>query len=316
MQKSKKIGVLVWLVSIVLGCNTPKEIIKSENILPNCRCEGYGNYTIVMDAGMGNWSLFYQPVFENLKNNFKVCVIDRVGYNMDSVSLNKRDAKTIAEEMEKALLAKGISDSIILIGHSLGGLHIRMYQSLYPQKVKGMVLLESAHPQQFERLPKEFLNLLYQQEKTLDKVMQLAQKDYLKYAKGKIPTFGIPNGLLDEYYKVTTRPEYYYTTKMEVLAFENSLQQVEKLASLDSLPLLVIASKKSMDETIIPNNTQNFPFEEHNLEWLKLQKELSNLSKKSKFVVSNKNHYLHVTDSTLVIEQIKIFMKQNFNTSK
>ena len=303
---------LVLTTFLLISCSDPREIIKSKDLTPNCNCEGKGNYTIVMEAGMGNWSLFYQPIFQELKKNTKVCIIDRAGYAMDTVSSNSRDAKTISFEIEKALRQNGITDNIILVGHSLGGLHVRMFQSLFPEKVKGMILLDAAHPNQFNRLPQAFHDLLKQQAKSLDKVIKLAQKDYLKYGKGKIPTFGIPDSLLTDYYKVTTQPEYYYSMKMEVLDFENSLKQVENLNDLGSLPLLVVGSNNSMEEAILPGKLKNYPFEEHNKIWLELQKELSQLSSNSTFIESNQNHYLNITDNELVVEQIVIFMNQNF----
>jgi pimeloyl-ACP methyl ester carboxylesterase len=303
---------LAFTTILIISCSAPREIVKSKDLSPNCHCEGEGNYTIVMEAGMGNWSLFYQPVFQELKKTTKVCIIDRAGYAMDAVSSNPRDAKTIAFEIEKALVQNRITDSIILVGHSLGGLHVRMYQSLFPEKVKGMILLDAAHPNQFDRLPKAFQELQNQQAKSVDKVIKLAQKDYLKYSKGKIPTFGIPDSLLANYYKVTTQPEYYYSMKMEVLEFENSLNQVENLNDLGSLPLLVIGSNSSMEEAILPGKLKNYPFEEHNKIWLELQKELSQLSSNSTFIESNQNHYLNITDNELVVEQIVLFMNQNF----
>lgn len=295
------------------ACSSPKAIVKSEITSPNCHCEGNGKYTIVMDAGMGNWSLFYRPIFHELTNKYKVCLIDRAGYAMDTVSTNSRDAKTMALEINDVLKKNGISDNLILVGHSLGGLHIRMYQSLFSSGVKGMVLLDAAHPNQFERLPKEFKDLLENQVKSLDQVIKLAQKGYLKYGKKKIPTFGIPENLFSEYYNVTTQPEYYYSMKMEIISFENSLKQVENISDLDGLPLLVIGSKNSMDKSILPVKLKNYPFEKHNEVWFELQKELSNLSTHSTFIESNQNHYLNVTDAKLVTEQIILFMKENFN---
>ncbi len=304
--------IIATIITLVVSCSAPREIIKSKDLSPNCHCEGNGNYTIVMEAGMGNWSLFYQPVFQELKKNTKVCIIDRAGYAMDTVSSNARDAKTIAFEMKKMLEQNRITDNVILVGHSLGGLHVRMYQSLFPEKVKGMILLDAAHPNQFDRLPKAFQELQNQQAQSLDKVIKLAQKDYLKYSKGKIPTFGIPDSLLSNYYKVTTQSEYYYSMKMEVLEFKTSLNQVKNLNDLGSLPLLVIGSNSSMEEAILPGKLKKYPFEKHNKIWLELQEELSHLSSNSTFIESNQNHYLNITDSELVIEQIVIFMNQNF----
>jgi hypothetical protein len=57
---------------------------------------------------------------------------------------------------------------------------------------------------------------------------------------------------MQNYYKVTTQPEYYYSMKMEVLEFDNSLNQVENLNDLGSLPLLVIGSNNSIEAAILP----------------------------------------------------------------
>ena len=297
---------------LLVSCSAPREIIESNTVSPKCHCEGSGDYTIVMDAGMGNWSIFYQSVFYELKSTSKICIIDRAGYAMDTVSSNPRDAKTIALEIEKVLMQNGISDNIVLVGHSLGGLHVRMYQSLFPEKVKGMVLLDSAHPEQFNYLPSEFYNLQKDQANSLDRVIKLAQKDYLKYSQKKIPTFGIPDSLLPEYYQVTTQPAYYCSMKAEVVEFENSLKQVGNLNNLGNLPLLVVASKNSMNEHILPGKLKDYPFEKHNEIWFELQKELSQLSSNSTFVESDKDHYLNITDSKLVANKIMVFMNQNF----
>jgi hypothetical protein len=56
---------------------------------------------------------------------------------------------------------------------------------------------------------------------------------------------------MQNYYEVTTQPEYYYSMKMEVLGFDNSLNQVENLKDLGNLPLLVIGSNNSIDAAIL-----------------------------------------------------------------
>jgi len=125
------------------------------------------------------------------------CELPRVNSNPEEMKRYFEEAKTIAVEMDKALIEKGITGKIILVGHSLGGLHVRMYQALYPDKVKAIILLDAANPNQFKQLPKEFEELKNNQVKSLDKVIKLAQKGYLKYSKGKIPTFGLPKYLLE-----------------------------------------------------------------------------------------------------------------------
>ena len=45
----------------------------------------------------------------------------------------------------------GVPGPYLLVGHSYGGLHVRMFASQFPDKVIGMVLVDSAHPDQDER---------------------------------------------------------------------------------------------------------------------------------------------------------------------
>ena len=299
------------LALLIISCSAPREIAKRNDLLPHLSCMGEGGYTIVMDAGLGNWSLFYKPLAGKLSEDYRVCLIDRAGYAMSSVTTRARDAKTIAKEMNKAFMEQGITSNIILVGHSIGGLYVRMYQALYPEKVKALILLDAASPDQFRQLPKEFEELKDNQAKSLDKIIKLAQKGYLKYSKRQIPTFSLPESLLSAYYEVVTQPEYYFTVQKETEWFEESLRQVGELQGLGSLPLLVIASENSMNEHLLPGRIENYPFEEHNRIWLGLQRALCDLSENSTFVLSKKDHYLNVTDSDLVYASIVQFLKDN-----
>lgn len=299
------------IITLIMSCAPPTEMVTSDKLAPNCHCEGSGNYNIVMEAGMGNWSLFYQPLFQKLKQTHQVCIIDRPGYAMDSVTILPRDLKTVANELNKVLTDTKINDNIILVGHSLGGLYMRQYQALFPKKVKGLVLLDAAHSYQFKKLPKQFYEIMKAQPKQLEEVIAIARKGYLKYTKGKIPTFGLPENLLDQYYAVTTKPEYYYSMKMEVAVFEDNLNSSKLLNKLKDLPLLVVGSKNSMDKDILPVENKDYPYEKHNTVWFELQKELAELSTNSTFVASKKNHYLNITDADLIERSINSWLKNN-----
>jgi pimeloyl-ACP methyl ester carboxylesterase len=41
----------------------------------------------------------------------------------------------------------------VLVGHSFGGLYAQTYAARYPEEVAGVALIESSHPEQFDRLP-------------------------------------------------------------------------------------------------------------------------------------------------------------------
>jgi pimeloyl-ACP methyl ester carboxylesterase len=74
-----------------------------------------------------------------------------------------RHAETIARELHAALLAAGVQPPYILVGHSAGGLFVRVFAGLFPDAVAGVLLLDPApedaypraareHPELFRRL--------------------------------------------------------------------------------------------------------------------------------------------------------------------
>jgi pimeloyl-ACP methyl ester carboxylesterase len=50
-----------------------------------------------------------------------------------------------------------VTPPYVLVGHSIGGIHVRVYQNMYPNDVVGVVLVDSGHPDQWRRLPPQLL---------------------------------------------------------------------------------------------------------------------------------------------------------------
>ncbi|HLU09489.1 MAG TPA: alpha/beta fold hydrolase [Oceanobacillus sp.] len=51
----------------------------------------------------------------------------------------------IAGELHRLLTNAGISGPHVMVGHSLGGMYVRMYAIQYPDEVAGMVLVDARH---------------------------------------------------------------------------------------------------------------------------------------------------------------------------
>ena len=66
---------------------------------------------------------------------------------------DSRDARTIAGELHTALHNAGLPGPYILVGASLGGPYATVFADTYRDEVAGLVLLDSVHPDQLERLP-------------------------------------------------------------------------------------------------------------------------------------------------------------------
>ena len=62
-----------------------------------------------------------------------------------------RDTASIVEDPHAALQTPDFPGPYILVGHSLGGMDMRLYASRYPNEVVGMVLVDPANPYQDKR---------------------------------------------------------------------------------------------------------------------------------------------------------------------
>lgn len=261
------------------------------------------NCTLVVDAGMGNWSVFFKPLARLLQPYVPVCLVDRAGYAKGPIPATKRLSTHMALEMNAILENKGVNGNIILAGHSLGGLNARMFYNLFPEKVKGLILLDAAHPFLLDKMP-AVKNNIDLQIKQIKKILLMARLGILRFGKRKVPTFGLPDYLLDEYYSITLHSRYYRIYKMELESFEENLELCKQLPSLGATPLLVMGSRKGLNHSI---NTLEKEDDYTDLSWLELQSDLTELSSRSGFVLSTKDHFFHVTDTNFVADSILKF---------
>jgi pimeloyl-ACP methyl ester carboxylesterase len=115
-------------------------------------CSGSGSPTVVLDAlfpgTVSNWA-WVQP---EIAKTTRVCAYDRAGQGWSDSGPKPRDALHGAHELHALLEAAEIPGPYILVGHSLGGLTVRMFADQYPDEVVGMVLIEATNPDSWKRL--------------------------------------------------------------------------------------------------------------------------------------------------------------------
>jgi len=106
-------------------------------------CIGDGSPTVVLDAGQGGFSLDWSLIQPELATTTRVCAYDRAGYGWSDPSPQPRTPRQIAEELHTLLGNAGIEGPYVLVGHSAGGKHVRLYATRHPQDVAGMVLVDA-----------------------------------------------------------------------------------------------------------------------------------------------------------------------------
>jgi pimeloyl-ACP methyl ester carboxylesterase len=109
-------------------------------------CTGSGSPTVVIDAGLGDWSRGWSRVQPEVARATRVCTYDRAGMGHSEPGPLPRTAEHFARELYVLLQQAGIQGPYVMVGHSLGGTPVRVFAHTYPAEVAGVVLVDSMNP--------------------------------------------------------------------------------------------------------------------------------------------------------------------------
>lgn len=119
------------------------------------KCSGEarkGTPVIVMDAGMGNTSDAWSLVQSRVAEFARVCSYDRAGMGKSDRAPQAHSSADIVEDLHTLLVTARIGPPYVLVGHSLGGMNARLYATKYSHDVVGMVLVDSTHEDETDRM--------------------------------------------------------------------------------------------------------------------------------------------------------------------
>jgi pimeloyl-ACP methyl ester carboxylesterase len=138
----------------------PGEMVDIGGHRLHINCVGQGSPTVILESGLGTMSADWANVQPEVAETTRVCAYDRAGTGWSEPGPEARDPRQIAGELHTLLGNAGIDGPYVLVGHSFGGLYVRMYAARFPKEVKGMVLVDASHPDMWTRLPPEVVATL------------------------------------------------------------------------------------------------------------------------------------------------------------
>ncbi len=279
-------------------------------------CTGTGSPTVILDAGLGGTSLDWSKVQPAVAHFTRVCSYDRAGYGWSDTGPGPRTSQQIVKELHLLLVHGQIRGPYLLVGHSVGGLNMRLYAYRYPAEVAGMVLLDSTDEHQYAQFgtyppffPPQAVSAAEQQ-------LQL----YRVAAPFGVARLALQTGLfpLDDAaaYPAAVRPillaqamqtRYYATQHDELAALQESAAQVRAARqahpSYGHLPLIVLSQDYSQDHS--PQGEQTAAT------WDALQQDLASLSSNSQHSVApHSGHYIQLDRPDLAIAAIQSVWQQ------
>ncbi|MFI4936711.1 MAG: alpha/beta fold hydrolase [Caulobacterales bacterium] len=108
--------------------------------------------TVLLEAGAFGFSADWAVVQDQLATEgLRSCAYDRAGLGFSDPGPSPRDGLAIAGDLEKLIAAAGEHGPFILCGHSMAGLHLRLFAGRNPQLVAGVVLVDATTPEAMDQ---------------------------------------------------------------------------------------------------------------------------------------------------------------------
>lgn len=116
-------------------------------------CTGSGGPTVVLEAGAMAFSTSWQHVQLHLSELTRTCSYDRAGFGWSTANRRPPAVDGTAANLRALLREAGEEGPFVVVGHSLGGHHARVFAHRYRDEVVGLVLVDARHPDAAARLP-------------------------------------------------------------------------------------------------------------------------------------------------------------------
>ena len=116
--------------------------------------KGEGPQTLVFLSGAGTASpiLDFKDLYDGLSKQYKIVVVERVGYGYSEDTSKSRDVSEVLSETRQALAKAQVSGPYIILSHSMASLETLLWQEKYPSEIKAIIGLDWALPESYSQL--------------------------------------------------------------------------------------------------------------------------------------------------------------------
>jgi alpha/beta hydrolase fold len=122
----------------------PGDLVEFDGARSHLHCVGHGSPTVLLEAGLDpSGSFSWRRVLPDIAVTTRVCAYDRAGILWSEPRPGPRDAHRIADELHALLAAASEPPPYVMVGHSFGGLLVRVFDRRFKGEVVGFVLVDS-----------------------------------------------------------------------------------------------------------------------------------------------------------------------------
>lgn len=102
-----------------------------------------GRTLVVCEAGAFGCAANFAVLQDRLGEGLPSLAYDRAGLGYSDPGPAPRDSRAITDDLDRLLTAIGHTGPVVLVGHSMAGVHVQMFALRWPERVTGLVLLDA-----------------------------------------------------------------------------------------------------------------------------------------------------------------------------
>jgi pimeloyl-ACP methyl ester carboxylesterase len=154
---SRSTGVVLLLASIAFAAepHLTDRTVDVDGAALRIRCGGgraAGAPLVILEAGAGNGAATWSKVQPDIAAFARVCADDRPSLVREGTPRPPvLRPEAVVATLEHLLAAAGERAPYVLVGHSYGGMIVRLFAARFPDRVSGMILVDSSHEDQQRR---------------------------------------------------------------------------------------------------------------------------------------------------------------------
>ncbi|UYZ24092.1 alpha/beta fold hydrolase [Mesobacillus jeotgali] len=264
----------------------PGQIFKTSLSEVHAIVSGDGPVTVILEAGFSSTSIDWCYIQPEISKVARVISYDRGSYGWSRTKRKTMTSLDSVEEIREILSHLKIKPPYILVGHSFGALSMRLFASMYPDEVGGLILEDAAHENQY----------VFSQEniKRIKKFKTLVTFGYItslvgipRMLKQKIGRKFLAKEYDDSLNYIGYTPGAYKSAYQEYVDSITSASQLLTSRPLrQDLPVIVISAKKQPES------------------WKKNQLLLTDLTNNTEQIEADTGHSVHLENPKIVIDSI------------
>ncbi|GAC1472371.1 MAG: alpha/beta hydrolase [Chloroflexota bacterium] len=262
--------------------------------------EHHAGPAVILESGIWSTCLDWCRVQPHIAAFAPVYSYDRAGFGWSETGSGGRTSRDRVQQLHALLNAAHVLPPFILVGHSFGGLNMRLFAATYPDEVAGMVLVDATPATLFDHRPDYLRALRWQlwRQRALSLLAPVGIPRLLLAAGlHAARDMGYPPEIKSQMKSLHAQTRALREVYREGAALPRSVEQIRELpVARSARPLIVITRRKDASQ----------PGDDALALWHTLQRDPLALSDESRQIVSETSgHYVQLDEPHLIVDAVR-----------